>query len=501
MSPGNSLSRRDLFGTAVSGLTRKSGRAITGGFVNEGHVAGHRIRDRQALPQPGRNLSCPVVIVGGGIAGLSAAWRLDKRGFRDFILLEMEPEAGGNSRWGRNEITAYPWGAHYIPVPGRNLTLARELMEDLGVLRDGQWEERMLCHSPQERLFVHGRWQEGFEPDGADERREWLRFEERIAEFAAAGEFTIPVPDRPRTPELDRMSMRAWLQANGFNSRHLNWYVDYACRDDFGAHSSGTSAWMGIHYFASREHDERGPLTWPEGNGWIVRKLMERIGRYVHTGTPVLQIRRVRSGFEVLTAATSFRAQAVIWAAPTFVAPYVAEGAPEVRISYSPWVTANLTLDRLPVQRGFDAAWDNVIAGSPSLGYVVATHMHLRTHTDRTVWTWYHALADGDIHAARGGLLRTPWADWREFILNDLARAHPDIRDCVSHIDVMRYGHAMARPVPGSVFDAGRSLIKRGRNGLFFANSDLSGYSIFEEAQSNGVRAADGALHRLARSG
>jgi hypothetical protein len=295
--------------------------------------------------------------------------------------------------------------------------------------------------------------------------------------------------------------MREWLHANGFRSEYLHWYVDYACRDDYGSHSSGTSAWMGIHYFASREHDERGPLTWPEGNGWIVGKLMERVGSYVRTGAPVLHVRRVRNGYYVLTADSLLHAEAVIWAAPTFVARYVVEGAPALRMSYSPWVTANLTLDRLPVQRGFESAWDNVIAGSPSLGYVVATHTNLRTHTDRTVWTWYHALAGENIQAARSALLAGKWEDWREFILNDLARAHPDIRDCVSRIDVMRYGHAMARPVPGAVFDLDRLRLRRGHDGFFFANSDVSGYSIFEEAQFHGVRAAEGVLRRAGGHG
>ena len=57
---------------------------------------------------PEARIRIPIVIVGGGIAGLSAAWRLDKRGFHDFVLLEMEPHAGGNSRWGENEISRFP---------------------------------------------------------------------------------------------------------------------------------------------------------------------------------------------------------------------------------------------------------------------------------------------------------------------------------------------------------------------------------------------------------
>jgi protoporphyrinogen oxidase len=92
-----------------------------------------------------------VVIVGGGIAGLSSAWRLQKKGFTDFILLEMNDRAGGNSRWGENEITAYPWAAHYVAVPGPKAVYVRELFEELGVLKDGEWEERNLRYSSQER--------------------------------------------------------------------------------------------------------------------------------------------------------------------------------------------------------------------------------------------------------------------------------------------------------------------------------------------------------------
>ena len=106
-----------------------------------------------------------VAILGGGVAGLSAAWRLQKKGFDQFVVLEMNADAGGNSRWGENGTSAYPWGAHYVPVPGKQAVYVRELFSDLGVLKpDGTWEERYLCFAPQERLFLHGRWQEGIEP-------------------------------------------------------------------------------------------------------------------------------------------------------------------------------------------------------------------------------------------------------------------------------------------------------------------------------------------------
>ena len=436
-----------------------------------------------------------MVIIGGGIAGLSAAWRLDKRGMRDFVLLEMETQAGGNARWGENEISRFPWAAHYVPVPAAGESLARELFEELGVLRDGKWDERVLCFDPQERLFRYGRWQDGIEPEIGvtdPERGQYRRFTEKINQFRATGEFTIPMERGAKPSPLDRRSMADWLAAERFDSPSLRWYVNYACRDDYGALAKDTSAWAGIHYFASREPEEKGPLTWPEGNGWIVEQLLKKLNRYIQTGSVVYRVARDGSRVRVLTEQTEYSAEKVIFAAPTFLAHYIIEDAPPATgFEYSPWLTANLTLDRIPDQKGAEPAWDNVIYDSPTLGYVNATHMSLATHIERTVWTFYWSLAEYSPRDARTLLLAKDWNYWKEAILNDLARAHPDIRQCVSRIDIMRLGHAMIRPAPGFLFSAQREHWLKPQGGILFANSDLSGVSIFEQAQYHGAKSAD----------
>src|SRR5689334_20512282 len=106
----------------------------------------------------------------------------------NFVILELESAAGGHPRSGENAVSAYPWAAHYVPVPGRSSTLVRELFEELGVLRDGAWEERYLCFSPQERLFAQGEWFDGIEPDfalDATGRAAFSRFDALIAEHRA----------------------------------------------------------------------------------------------------------------------------------------------------------------------------------------------------------------------------------------------------------------------------------------------------------------------------
>jgi hypothetical protein len=61
----------------------------------------------------------------------------------------------------------------------------------------------------------------------------------------------------------------------------------------------------------------------------------------------------------------------------------------------------------------------------------------------------------------------------------------------------MRMGHAMVRPVPGTISSEERVKLKRRDKRILFANSDLSGISIFEEAQFHGVEAAQAVLRRL----
>jgi glycine/D-amino acid oxidase-like deaminating enzyme len=500
------LNRREFLAGLVAapaliGLTRKAPRPIAGGFVDDGMALGHRLRDGALRTASRDRRRVHTVIVGGGIAGLSAAWELDRRGFRDFVLLELAAQAGGNAHSGENSVSPYPWAAHYVPVPGKRAVLVRELFEELGVLTEGEWNERALCFSPQERLFMHGEWHPGIEPEFAmsvGDRAQFRHFADLIAFHHASGEFTIPSAlGVNRQSPLDRLTMEQWLNEQGFTSPRLRWYAEYACRDDFGASLRDTSAWAGIHYFASREPSEQGPLTWPEGNGWIVKRLLEKLGAYVHANAPAMHVHRESSSWRVTTPTTEYTADTVIWAAPAFVAPYVVDELRAQRARsafvYSPWLTANLTLDRWPAERGMEPAWDNVIYNSPSLGYVVATHQSLRTIQASTVWTFYHSFAELTPEQARRELTSRDWSYWRDWILADLARAHPDIRDCVSRVDILRLGHGMIRPTVGFLSLPERSHPTRLPR-FFHAHSDESGLSLFEEAQYHGVIAAREAL-------
>jgi len=115
-------------------LSRSKARHYPGSILGAASGVGHLLRD-QTLAIPQEEVSKETVIIGGGISGLSAAWWLKKHHYDDFALLELEPNVGGNSQFGQNEISAYPWAAHYLPLPGPDAHLVRTLLEELEVIQ------------------------------------------------------------------------------------------------------------------------------------------------------------------------------------------------------------------------------------------------------------------------------------------------------------------------------------------------------------------------------
>ncbi|MGB0126027.1 MAG: twin-arginine translocation pathway signal protein, partial [Rhodocyclaceae bacterium] len=267
----------------------------------------------------------------------------------------------------------------------------------------------------------------------------------------------------------------------------------YACRDGESEHTASDTV-----------------LTRPEGNGWITRALVQRMGPRLHTGALVHRLADTGRSMEIDVflpdQQRSLRvvAQQAIWAAPLFLLATVGSGLPPEFVAaargatYAPWLVANLTLTEMPIEcGGAQLAWDNVLYDSPALGYVVATHQQIRVRPGPTVLTYYRALSGEPPAQARQQLLKTSREAWSEHILTDLERPHPGIRALTTRLDVFRNGHAMVRPVPGTIWGEARQRLAAGLPRLHLAHADASGLSLFEEANYRGVLAAQRVLQRL----
>jgi hypothetical protein len=491
---------------------------------------GHRLRDQNQRFEVTADKweRRKVVIVGGGAAGLAAGWKLQKSGFNDFLLLELESGAGGTARSGKSALCGYPWGAHYLPVPSKENSELVTLLDEMRLV-EGRTDageivvpEQFLCREPEERTFYKGRWYEGtYLRVGASEEdlRQLAAFQKEVDFWVgwrdAQGRraFTIPVAncsDDASVTELDKITFAEWLQQKGFTSPRLLWWCNYACRDDYGLRSDQTSAWAGLFYYCSRVPnvgEESAPfITFPEGNGRFINHLSEKTRSNIRVNTAVVELIPTETGVDVVTldAVTNevrgIRAEKVIFAAPVFLTKYLIrdykQNAPAFlsEFEHNAWLVANLFLKERPnnrFRRDFPLCWDNVLYESPSLGYVTATHQRGLDY-GATVFTYYFPMCEtGSERENRTRLFAMNWKDCADLVLTDLERAHKDIRTLTERLDVMRWGHAMISPRPNFLWNGSRTEAAAPFRNIHFAHSDLSGMALFEEAFYQGLRAAN----------
>lgn len=513
-----------------------------------GRDAGHRLRERWRAgpPRPSdwRDADAErvdVAIVGSGVAGLACAWRLARAGHRDHVVL-VGPEWLGNAAGLRLSGIDCPGGSHYLPLPSVESTHLRELLADAGVLLGDpsapapEYDERALVHAPSHRVMSGGRWWPGPLPPAADRGAE-----DQAARFLARADalshergpdgrraFVVPIEAASRDAPsrvLDTRTASAWLDAEGWTDPGLRWYLEYCARDEFGASLDEISAWALVHYFAARAGRARNAepgavLTWPDGLAPLATHLagpavaagrlrpvsVERIeteGR----GVRLFGWRDDPADASAAPRPVVVRARVAVVATPRPVAarlvPELAADAAAGGPGHAPWTVANVVFRRPPEERrtgGEDElAWDNVVHGSTALGYVHALHQAIRIDTTGpTVLTAYRAYprADRDARAELARLLGAGDAarteDWLALVGTDLVAAYgPRIWREVARVHVTVRGHGMSAPAPGFLSDPGTAAMRAADGPVRFAHSDLSGYSVFEEAAWWGVRAAE----------
>lgn len=527
------MNRRDFISIAIGlpaiyGVAKYVSYKSQSGFpINvhyRGMADGHLIRDgKLSLQKQAEEIDSDVCVIGSGISGLTCCWKLLTSGYKGKIVLITGCETLGNSADIKIENGYYPTGAHYLPLQNEESKHSREILKFFDVIKEGEFSQtptynnQHLVFSPMERVLFENEWREGL----YKKNELSIKFFEFIETFknkkGSDGKklFSIPLPLSSKNSQyLDKISFKDWLIQNKYIDDNLWAYLDYCCRDDYGTNIATTSAWAGIHYFAGRtgkcsNMPSETILTWKNGNAFLAKKLFNYIqdkitvieGSAYHFDydTKNISVGNLKSGkfYKVNTKNTVF-------ATPLNIINHISNKPlldNKIIPDHCVWMVSNFLFNELPRElvKGIGLAYDNVVFPSDNLGYVFSDNQSMELSRDKKVLTTYTCLSNIKMSDSRKKLLSMNKQELLDLSMKDLITSYgKSVHLLIDSVDINIRGHAMPYPNVGflernqSIQTMANSLKK---DRIFFAHSDLSGISIFEEATWWGYQAAKDILN------
>jgi len=425
----------------------------------------HQVRDGHQFTRPPASARHDIVIVGGGISGLSTAWFLRDQ---DFLLLEKEGHWGGNAYLEEYAGQAFATGSAYT---AKHESGPQELCKELGI-------EPLPIACPDglilNREFVPHAWRDGLDhlPYPKNVRDSFRKFKQDM----------LKVDLLKRARELDAMPLTALLK--DYVPELTAWWNTYG-PSNWGAVAADTSALVGLgdfQDFAGEEPDERN--TFPGGLGAISRKLAERLnashGDRMRGGATAVAVEQGKSDVTVTYVhegqVKAVAAKAVIMAAPKFIARRLVAGLPKAqqdamhKMRYAPYPVVNVIFDK-PV---FNGGYDTWCPGNSFTDVIVADWVIRKQpgyHQKNNILTFYTPLREAD----RVRLLTEDGArDLAANVLRDWQKLLPASNVDPVEVHIYRRGHPMFMAAPGTyteLIPAARQPMER----VFFANTDSAG--------------------------
>ncbi|MCL8207549.1 MAG: hydroxysqualene dehydroxylase HpnE [Actinomycetia bacterium] len=291
------------------------------------------------------------VVVGGGWAGLSAAWTLAHTGWA-VVLLERRPVLGGRafSFWDPRAERVLDNGQHvllgactavrsWLRSLGLDAAIRFEPRLDLPVFADGFWG----------RLYSRP-WPGGLHLLAALAGYRLLTPRERLALGRAARGLARPAPDA--------MSFRTWLLDHGQSPHAIDRFWDLVvtavlnCRADEASAALATQAFR-LGLLRGAEPARLGFFRWPLGQvAHRIGKALEGAGIRIRLGTAVKAVRAVTpaSVQVLLDDGTELHADAAVLAVPPDRIGALVETAEPAKhwqsLGWSPIVNVYLLYDR-----------------------------------------------------------------------------------------------------------------------------------------------------------
>jgi monoamine oxidase len=432
----------------------------------------HEVRDGKVFSRPHVSARHQVVIVGGGMSGLSAAYLLRHR---DFLLLEKEPHWGGNAYLMEYEGEAYATGAAYIAKREYSYNFAQEIgLEPLpihdrdGTILKGEW--------------IPDTWGEGLDklPYPASVREGFKKFKRQM----------LAVDLRARSEELFNMPFSDLLK--GYPRELKQWWDNYG-PSNWGATSDETAACVAVEEIQDVAQEQPPDYyTWPGGLGAITKKLVEILqpesAGHMLTGATTVAVVPEKKEVHVTYIhggkLTTVAAKAVIMATPKFITRRIVEGIPEKQsqamnaIEYIPYPVVNLIFDKPVFNKGYDT-W---CPGNAFTDFIVADWVVRNQPGYRqkyNILTFYTPMRreDRSLFLTEQGTRQVA-----ENVLRDFQKLFPGSNVDPLEVHIYRRGHPLFMSTPG-LYTKVQPVVRQPMDRIFFANTDSHG----PESTTNGA--------------
>jgi oxygen-dependent protoporphyrinogen oxidase len=424
----------------------------------------HEVRNGRSFPRPEATRKTDIVIIGGGMAGLSAAYFLRDK---EWLLLEKEDHFGGNAYQEEYEGQAFSTAAAYDFRGSHSDQLAKEIGIDMPLID-------MPDPTIDNGVYVPDTWGKGLEH---------LPYKKEVIEsFKKFREDVMKVDVKARMEELDTKPFTDVTR--GYAPEVAKWWDAYG-PSNWGAVTKDTTAFIGLsdaQYLIKGEDSTRVIL--PGGLGCITHKLVEvmkpKFGERMLGKATVVSIRQETNGVSVTyldgDKPTTIAAKVAIVCTAKYITARLVAGLPSDqnqamrRMRYAPFPMINMIFDKEVYRRGYD----NWCPGNSFTDFIVAdwtVRNNPGYKPKYNILTFYTPLREEE----RGILLQEEACKaLAGRVLKDFQKALPEFNVDPIEIRIYRRGHPMMMAVPEQ-FTKNRMIASRPMERIFVGNSDSGG--------------------------
>ena len=456
---------------------------------------GHLIFESTSFPE-GNIFSTDYLIVGGGIAGLSAACQIRSR---DFVLCELSENLGGSSSSQSYAGEIFSQGAHYdLAYPDYYGQETLRFLKDLGVIfynkNVGLWDFVDSQYLIPAQVESNTLTKDGF-------REQILTPSELKDDFLKLLFSYLPemkMPTRLINKELwalNKISFTKFLQRSLVLHPSFKEGIDYQMKDDYGADADKISALAGIHYYMCRPYYTKDVSLFspPEGNYYFIKKMVNTLPKEnIKTSHLVRSIKKTGGHFEVQVinikheTVDTYRTQKIIYAGQKHALKYVfpPDGYLFKNNEYAPWLIINFVLN---AKGKSDSFWQNeFLTEDPHFMGFIDNASQVRRKENYRVFTAYYCF-DSIQRILFASITDKAQEIVTETIKKICLYFNQDISSQVEKVFIKVMGHAMPIPKIGYLFND-KNLVRSEPN-IVYAGVDNSRLPLLFEALDSGIQA------------